>query len=628
MSVFLFLSDGFKIQMQIFFMIPNIQALLSDCSWIYGSAETLSFIRATFTSILLSNQLLHAFAVSPKETFEILFQSLKLRGFLDKRGIELRRGVELPASVFFCVFLIIWIPVETMLICHFLSKIGPLGGEWCNATDENCIAKIQNCNAWNQQCTLPVDNLDGFTIAVACLFLLHILLYFIVLFVNKKVLRRAPYTPYRITHIELGFQLQTRILLMISMGLGLIFLSLPGGDSCPVQFFTVTGYASTMFAISFVVSLSLWMHSAFIPTPQQVEDMMLNHDLVMLEEEEEILRSDDSSKRDHLCCMETMLKAFYLSHFAYDVDEVKEPCFELNTALSTYELEGHALLWRKEKDAKCFIGWSHKSSTIVLTFRGTSSTKNVLTDLKVWRSTLPSEQGSYFLGTKPMVHAGFLEFWHHTLKDEAMSIINNLMGDKSPNQKWNILLCGHSLGGAAAVLAAYDISKVMSGDDARISCYTFGCPRVGNYAFSNLYIKHVPNTWHVMHFDDIVAQSGKFIFLYKRAGNSCILTRSGAILRPSQMERSTIRGVKLGVQPHFLTAYGSSMLHVLKMKTKSKSYMERKSALRLVNIPLAQKILSIEALQSEKGGPSPKIRFLHGAEFNLATGQRIQSPKD
>jgi predicted lipase len=45
---------------------------------------------------------------------------------------------------------------------------------------------------------------------------------------------------------------------------------------------------------------------------------------------------------------------------------------------------------------------------------------------------------------------------------------------------------GHSLGGALAVLAAYDIRAAAHalGIDLRVTCYTFGQPRVGNHAFA------------------------------------------------------------------------------------------------------------------------------------------------
>ncbi len=48
---------------------------------------------------------------------------------------------------------------------------------------------------------------------------------------------------------------------------------------------------------------------------------------------------------------------------------------------------------------------------------------------------------------------------------------------------------GHSLGGALATLAAYDIAVAVrnSNLDAHLCVYTFGQPRVGNHTFANEY---------------------------------------------------------------------------------------------------------------------------------------------
>ena len=61
-----------------------------------------------------------------------------------------------------------------------------------------------------------------------------------------------------------------------------------------------------------------------------------------------------------------------------------------------------------------------------------------------------------------------------------------------------ILLTGHSLGGALATLAAYDIRRELNVPPCSVVCYTFGAPRVGNYAFAHDYNQMVPNTWNII----------------------------------------------------------------------------------------------------------------------------------
>ncbi len=63
-----------------------------------------------------------------------------------------------------------------------------------------------------------------------------------------------------------------------------------------------------------------------------------------------------------------------------------------------------------------------------------------------------------------------------------------------------VFVAGHSLGGALANLAAYDIVKGLKLVDRKttVSCYTFGAPRVGNYAFAHEYTTNVPDTWSII----------------------------------------------------------------------------------------------------------------------------------
>ena len=63
------------------------------------------------------------------------------------------------------------------------------------------------------------------------------------------------------------------------------------------------------------------------------------------------------------------------------------------------------------------------------------------------------------------------------------------------------LQTGHSLGGALATLAAYDIRKQLqasSKQGVEVMCYSFGAPRTGNHAFAADYNRVVPDTWSII----------------------------------------------------------------------------------------------------------------------------------
>ena len=60
---------------------------------------------------------------------------------------------------------------------------------------------------------------------------------------------------------------------------------------------------------------------------------------------------------------------------------------------------------------------------------------------------------------------------------------------------------GHSLGGAMATLAAYDIRtglQAIAMSNIEVVCYTFAAPRTGNHAFARDYNATIPDTWSVI----------------------------------------------------------------------------------------------------------------------------------
>ena len=64
-----------------------------------------------------------------------------------------------------------------------------------------------------------------------------------------------------------------------------------------------------------------------------------------------------------------------------------------------------------------------------------------------------------------------------------------------------VALTGHSLGGALATLAAYDIRQELvrrGQQEAQVVCYSFGAPRCGNHAFARDYNHLVPDTWSII----------------------------------------------------------------------------------------------------------------------------------
>ncbi|CAL8462126.1 g1657 [Coccomyxa elongata] len=251
------------------------------------------------------------------------------------------------------------------------------------------------------------------------------------------------------------------------------------------------------------------------------------------------------------------------SHASTTPDEITKGEL-LNLALQFYDLQHTHIIHEEDPDTKVLIAWN--KDTIVVAFRGTASLKNVLHDLQAWRAAHMPVRRHWWLGRRPMVHKGFWRSWSaHGVGDRVLEFLGKLLANsKLAPADWHVYLTGHSLGGALATLAAYDIQAAFGIKDLQV--YTYGAPRTGNYAFARDYEELVQETWHVVHDADLIPRVGKFLRLYKRPGARVIVDRKGSIVvQPSPLELH-LRPVRRSVKAHYLKSYQAALAEVLRVQ--------------------------------------------------------------
>lgn len=141
-----------------------------------------------------------------------------------------------------------------------------------------------------------------------------------------------------------------------------------------------------------------------------------------------------------------------------------------------------------------FVGVDPSRSQVVLSFRGTQSIRNWITNLDLFTDDcddLPVGEDS-----DCEIHSGFNEAWNQ-VKESVYTFIANA-SSTYPNH--TLVVTGHSLGGAVGTIAAAHLRA----KGYALDLYTFGSPRVGNEDFVNFVNNQEGNEFRVTHADDPV----------------------------------------------------------------------------------------------------------------------------
>jgi len=124
-------------------------------------------------------------------------------------------------------------------------------------------------------------------------------------------------------------------------------------------------------------------------------------------------------------------------------------------------------------DTQAAVMWN--DDVVILSLRGTTPGLDMYTDLQHHFRNMPASWGEDVL-----VHDGFAGAWENIREDVVDEIEDRLVGGR------RLWITGHSLGGALATLAAYDLSHV---EDIPVEgVHTFGQPRVGDAAFEDHFL--------------------------------------------------------------------------------------------------------------------------------------------
>lgn len=329
-----------------------------------------------------------------------------------------RRAMRLGHVLLFCL---LWVPLEALVAAVTASSMGAFGSESLFVClDSSCSAKMpwrqardeldwEQCRSFNWECTLDGYSI-GLSAAVGGLFLVYSGIFLLLMFFVLMEYRRLAYTPHRVMNVVARLLLRTRGYASFFFIIAVATVFYLNVNSCNANLQLWLGL--TPVYISWTI---LDITEAVLYCPSEPKDCALKlHSLLQkfswTESEAPAMHAERGLPDEPLFCFETALKLSYYCMHIYRHFNPQSTVSSLQTALALYNCDHYEWIREPVHDMNCLLCWGR--DTLVITFRGTQSLANVKADAKVWRSPHPPVRGKLWLGSRPMIHSGFLASWN------------------------------------------------------------------------------------------------------------------------------------------------------------------------------------------------------------------------
>ncbi|KAJ9060183.1 hypothetical protein DSO57_1033578 [Entomophthora muscae] len=163
---------------------------------------------------------------------------------------------------------------------------------------------------------------------------------------------------------------------------------------------------------------------------------------------------------------------------------------ELGPKFHILKILNHATL-----DTRAIVAVNTARKEIILAFRGTHSNTN-------WVENVVFSQTSINVTPQASVHTGFKNI-ADAMAPEFIHILKRLLA-KWHYKDYDVVVTGHSLGGAVAQIASIQVHRDLKIGWERVKVITFGQPRVGNLDFARWFNQQPVMYTRVVNENDLV----------------------------------------------------------------------------------------------------------------------------
>eukprot|EP00184_Porphyridium_aerugineum_P006299 CAMPEP_0184706408 /NCGR_PEP_ID=MMETSP0313-20130426/36745_1 /TAXON_ID=2792 /ORGANISM="Porphyridium aerugineum, Strain SAG 1380-2" /LENGTH=902 /DNA_ID=CAMNT_0027167961 /DNA_START=196 /DNA_END=2904 /DNA_ORIENTATION=- len=261
--------------------------------------------------------------------------------------------------------------------------------------------------------------------------------------------------------------------------------------------------------------------------------------------------------------MQTHVVMFNFSWYVYYHGTKKGENFKLKKDVFDFQI--HSMISDKATDSHVLV--VDGTDRIVVAFRGTTSAKNLKTDIAIklvrLDAVLPTAKDEGRIGfaedydwvyddplyNKARLHQGFSEAYR-AIAEPLLATLKKLYTTK----RRPIFLTGHSLGGCLATLCSFDLALSFGLGKREMFVSTFGSPRLGNLQWREIYNQLVPIHWRIVLAPDLVTKLPKFT--YRHCGKKVLITTGGELfLDPNALELKMWHGETASVLYHRKASY-------------------------------------------------------------------------
>lgn len=155
-------------------------------------------------------------------------------------------------------------------------------------------------------------------------------------------------------------------------------------------------------------------------------------------------------------------------------------------------LQSRKVVVDPKNDFQGIVRYSSHHDANIISYRGSIDIQNWIDDFTF------VQKKEYKNLPNALVH----EVFYRLYQEVAKQVVASVQDIRKEHEVAMILVSGHSMGGAVALICAIELSMLRALYVQAV--YTFGHPRAGNFAFAELMQKNVPNLFRVTHNHDIV----------------------------------------------------------------------------------------------------------------------------